>query len=134
MPVDYDIYPEPLVEFIKTTLLAPISNLAVGFPWDFSAMVVCETGSWQDVIKMDLKVPYFHGHFLKVKTGAKSDGSQVFSPPKSPTEFVLIIDHEQWIQAEEYNENSRSTYQQTESIHLVCMLQKFTFNFTKLIN
>ena len=105
MPVDYNIYPEHLVELIKTTLLAPISNLGVGFSWDFSSMVIRETGSWQDVMKMDLKDPYFHGRCLKVKTGAKSDGSQVFSPPKSPTEFVFIIDREQWIQAEEYNKN-----------------------------
>jgi hypothetical protein len=65
MPVDYDIYPGTLGEFIKTTLLAPISNLAKGFPWDFSTMVIRETGSWQDVMKTDLNVPYFHGRFLK---------------------------------------------------------------------
>ena len=64
-------------------------------------------------MKMDLKVPHFYGHFLKVKTGAKLDGSWVFLPPKSPMEFVLIIDHEQWIQAKEYSKNLRSTYQQT---------------------
>jgi len=122
MPVDYDIYPGTLGEFIKTTLLAPISDLVKGFPWDFSTMVIRETGSWQDVMKTDLNVPYFHGRFLKRKPSAKSNGSLVFSPPRTPIEFTLIIDREQWIQAEEYNENPRSTYQPTESMRSVCVL------------
>jgi len=61
MPVDYSIHPDALVEFIKTTLLTPVQKLVKGFPWDFSTMVSCETGGWQDVMKTDHNIPYFQG-------------------------------------------------------------------------
>lgn len=122
MPISYDIYPGAFVDFIKTTLYTPISKLAEGFPWDFSTMVIREAGSWQDVMRMDPGIPYFDGRFLKTKTGAKSDGSQVFSPPKAPIEFVMIIDRDQWLRAEEYNENPRSTYEPAVSMCSVCTL------------
>ncbi|KDR77554.1 hypothetical protein GALMADRAFT_138645 [Galerina marginata CBS 339.88] len=111
MPVDYEILPFALSEFIKVTLLPPLSKLIPGFSWDFSPMVVRETSSWQDILKMDPSVPYFQGRFLKVKTGAKSDGSRVFSAPKNPIEFSLIVNRDQWLQAEEYQENQNSGYQ-----------------------
>jgi len=83
-------------------------------------MVVRETASWQDVMKMDPSIPYFHGRFLKVKTGAKSDGSQVFSAPKIPIEFALIVDRDQWLRAEEYGKNQKtSNYRPLESLRSV---------------
>lgn len=103
MAVDYDIFPQALVDFAHTTLLPPLTEFAKGFGWDFSKMVVRETTSWQDVMKVDLVVPYFQGRFMKPKPGAKSgDGALMFAPPKNPVEFTLIIDHEQWLQSEEF--------------------------------
>ena len=49
--------------------------------------------------------PYFHGRFLKEKPGLKADGALVFSPPKTPVKFSLIVDHTQWMEAEDYWEN-----------------------------
>lgn len=108
MAVEYDIQPLALVDFIKATLLPSLSSLFEGFPWDFSKMAVRETASWQDVTKVDPTPPYFHGRFLKAKQGAKADGALIFSPPKNPVEFSLIVDHEQWMEAEEYQENKVS--------------------------
>ena len=31
----------------------------------------------------------------------------MFSPPKNPIEFSLIVDHDQWIQAEEFIEDKK---------------------------
>ncbi len=42
-----------LGHFIKETLLPPLSKLVEGFPWDFSSMIIRETGSWQDISKVD---------------------------------------------------------------------------------
>jgi len=120
MPVDYDIHPPALADFIKSTLLQPLSNLFKGFPWDFSAMVIHETASWQDILKMDRNVPYFHGRFIKVKTGAKSDGSLIFSAPKNPIEFSLVIDRDQWLEAEEYQDNQSLQYIGETPIRSVC--------------
>lgn len=108
MAVEYDIQPLDLVEFIKTTLLPSLSNLIEGFPWDFSKMAVRETASWQDIMKVDPATPYFHGRFLKAKNGAKADGALIFSPPKTPIEFSLIVDREQWMEAESYEESKVS--------------------------
>lgn len=105
MAVEYDIQPHALIEFIKAILLPSLSGLFVGFPWDFSKMAVRETSSWQDVMKVDPAAPYFNGRFLKAKPGAKADGALLFSPPKTPVEFSLIVDHEQWMEAEDYQEN-----------------------------
>jgi hypothetical protein len=70
-------------------------------------MVVRENSVWQDVLKVpNLSLPYFHGRFLKAKSGAKSDGTQTFQGPKTPIEFLLIIDHDQWLQAEMFKENA----------------------------
>ena len=102
MAVEYDIQPRALIDFIKATLLPSLSSLFVGFPWDFSKMAVRETASWQDVMKVDPATPYFHGRFLKAKPGAKADGALLFSPPKTPVEFSLIVDHEIWMEAEDY--------------------------------
>ena len=79
-----------------------------GFPWDFSKMAIRETASWQDVMKVDPTIPYFHGRFLKAKHSAKSEGALVFNPPKTPVEFSLIVDHDQWMEAEGYQENKES--------------------------
>ena len=54
------------------------------------------------IMKVDLATPYFHGRFLKAKPGAKADGALLFSPPKTPVEFSLIVDHEIWMEAEDY--------------------------------
>ena len=99
MPVDYDIFPGSLAQFIKATLLSPLTGLFEDFPWDLSKMVVRETASWQDIMKVDMSVPYFQGRFLKAKPGraAKSDGTLIFSPPKNPIEFSLIVDRDQWM-------------------------------------
>ena len=105
MAVEYDIQPHALIDFIKAILLPSLTNLSVGFPWDFSKMAVRETASWQDVMKVDPASPYFHGRFLKAKPGAKADGALLFSPPKTPVEFSLIVDHDQWMEAEDYREN-----------------------------
>ena len=56
-------------------------------------------------MKVDPATPYFHRRFLKAKSGAKVDGVLIFSPPKTPVEFSLIVDHEQWMEAEDYQEN-----------------------------
>lgn len=106
MAVEYDIQPRALTDFIKTTLLPPLSSLFEGFPWDFSKMEVRETTSWQDVMKVDPATPYFHGRFLKAKAGPKADGALVLSPPKTPVEFSLIVDRAQWMEAEDYRENN----------------------------
>lgn len=119
MAVDYEIYPHALADFIKSNLLPPLSKLYEGFPWDFLMMIVRETASWQDLTKMDPSLPYFHGRFLKVKTGAKSDGTHVFSAPKNPIEFSLIVDRDQWLRAEDYGENQKSDYRPVESMHSV---------------
>lgn len=105
MAVEYDIQPRTLIDFIKATLLPSLSGLFEGFPWDLSKMAVRETASWQDVTKVDPDKPYFHGRFLKPKPGPKADGALVFSPPKSPVEFSLIVDRAQWMEAEDYQEN-----------------------------
>ena len=115
MAVEHDILPHALVEFIKATLLPSLSGLFLGFPWDFSKMAVRESTSWQDVMKVDPATPYFDGRFLKAKPGAKNEGVFVFSPPKNPVEFSLIVDHEQWIEAEDYQENKVSNQSQTNS-------------------
>ena len=105
MAVEYDIKPHALTDFIKATLLPSLSSLFEGFPWDFSKMAVRETASWQDVMRVDPATPYFHGRFLKAKPGPKADGSLIFSPPKTPVEFSLIVDCAQWMEAEDYQEN-----------------------------
>ena len=53
-------------------------------------------------MKVDPATPYFHGRFLKAKPGAKVDGALLFSPPKTPVEFSLIVDHKKWMEAEDY--------------------------------
>ena len=108
MAVEYDIQPRALVDFIKATLFPSLSSLFEGFPWDFSKMAFRETASWQDVMNVDRDTPYFHGRFLKAKPGAKSDSALVFPLPKTPVEFSLIVDHEQWMEAEGYQENKAS--------------------------
>jgi len=115
MAVDYEIYPQDLSEFIKATLLTPLSKFAEGFPWNFSTMVVREFTSWQDVMKMNPSIPYFNGRFLKVKPGAKSDGSRVFSTPTKPIEFSLVVDREQWLAAEGYLEDQQSNFKPSVS-------------------
>jgi hypothetical protein len=135
MAVDYEIYPQDLNEFIKTTLLTPLSKFAEGFPWNFSTMVVREFTSWQDVMKTNPSIPYFFGRFLKVKTGAKSDGSRVFAAPVKPIEFSLVVDREQWLAAEEYMEGLQSNYKPSVSHRSnpsVCSF--FTFQLSILIS
>ena len=110
MAVDYEIYPQNLSEFIKATLLTLLSKFAEGFPWNFLTTVVREFTSWQDVMKMNPSIPYFNGRFLKVKPGAKSDGSQIFSTPTKPIEFSLVVDREQWLAAKEYLEDQQSNF------------------------
>jgi hypothetical protein len=119
MPVDYEILPYSLSEFIKSTLLPPLSELIKGFPWDFSTMVIRETTSWQDIMKVDPSVPYFHGRFLKVKTGAKSDGTRIFAAPKNPIDFSLVVDRDQWLKAEDYHDNGIPTYRPLDSTRSV---------------
>ena len=134
MAVDYEIYPQDLNEFIKMTLLTPLSKFAEGFPWNFSTMVVREFTSWQDIMKVNPSNPYFFGRFLKAKTGAKSDGSRIFSAPTKPIEFSLVIDREQWLAAEEYLDR-QSNYKPSVSQHLnpsVCSI--FTLQFSNLIS
>ena len=128
MAVDYEIYPQDLNEFVKMILLTPLSKFAEGFPWNFSSMVVREFTSWQDVMKMNLSVPYFSGRFLKVKTGAKSDGSRVFSVLTKPIEFSLVVDRKQWLAAEEYLEGLQSNYKSSVSQRLNPSVRSF-FNF-----
>jgi hypothetical protein len=96
------IYPVIHQDYPSCTLA-----LVKGFPWDFSTI---QTGSWQDVMKMD-NVPW---------SLFDSDGSLVFSPPRTPIEHLDY--RPRWIQAEEYNENPRSTYRPTESMRSVCVL------------
>ena len=120
MSIDYEIYPCALIDFVKSMLYTPLSGLFEGFPWDFSKMAVQETASWQDVMKMDPGIPYFHGRFLKVKTGAKSDGSLVYSFPKNPIKFSMIVNHDQWLRAEEYLEDKGSNYNPVQSMCSVC--------------
>lgn len=114
MAVNYSIYPHALYDFAKTTLLAPLTDWAKGFPWDFSKVVVRETATWQDVLKADLSVPYFNNRFLRAKPASKSDGSLVFVAPKNPVEFCLLFDQEQWLEAEEFVEKSIAALQ---SVH-----------------
>lgn len=108
--MDYEILPGALAHFIKETLLSPLTGLFEDFPWDLSKMAVRETASWQDITKVDMSVPYFQGRFLKAKSGraTKTDSTLMFSPPKNPIEFSLIVDHDQWIQAEEFIEDKKS--------------------------
>jgi hypothetical protein len=135
MAVDYEIYPQDLNEFIKMTLLTPLSKFAEGFPWNFSTMVVREFTSWQDVMKMDPSIPYFFGRFLIVKTGAKSDGSRVPSAPTKPIEFSFVVDHEQWLAAEEYLEDLQSNYKPSVSQCLNPSVRSFfTFQLSILIS
>jgi len=134
MAVDYEIYPQDLSEFIKATLLTPLSKFAEGFPWNFSTMVVREFTSWQDVMKMNPSIPYFNGRFLKAKPGAKSDGSRVFSTPTKPIEFSLVVDREQWLAAEEYIEDQQSNFEPSVSQRLnstaVCSFSSLNLNFS----
>lgn len=134
MAVDYEIYPQDLNEFIKTTLLTPLSKFVGGFPWNFSTMVVREFTSWQDIMKTNPSIPYFFGRFLKVKTGARSDGSQVFSAPTKPIEFSLVVDREQWLAAEDYLEDLQSNYKPSVLHGLTPLVRSsFTFQLSILI-
>lgn len=101
MPVDYDILPLQLSDFVKSIMAPHLTSLCPGFPWDLSSMEVWEFKIWQDVLKMPLSLPYFFGKFLKTKPGTKKDAGQVvFSPHSQPLEFVLVIDSNQWLQSE----------------------------------
>ena len=71
-------------------------------------MVVCEKDTWQDVGRVqDLGVPYFGNRFLKAKPGtsrsvAKSLDAVVFTAPKKPVDFVVVIGALQYIAADEH--------------------------------
>jgi hypothetical protein len=121
MPVDYNIMPQSLVQTIKSNLVRPLSEFCPGFPWDFSsrATKVREANIWQDVEQADPSRPYFYGRFLKQKTGAKSDGSLIFSQPKGAIDFALIIKNAQWLQVEDYKENMAQDQAGPVETHLV---------------
>ncbi|PPQ92745.1 hypothetical protein CVT25_003732 [Psilocybe cyanescens] len=61
MEVEYEICPPALSLLIKESFLPPLQKLFYEFPWDFSTITVCETGSWHDISKMDPFIPYFQG-------------------------------------------------------------------------
>ena len=102
------IQPQELIATIKSAIIPGLKQHAIGFPWDFDVMVVCEKDTWQDVGRVpDLGVPYFGNRFLKAKPGtsrsaAKSLDMVVFMAPKKPVDFVVVIGALQYLAADEH--------------------------------
>jgi len=71
-------------------------------------MVIREKDTWQDIGRVqDLGVPYFGNRFLKAKPGtsrsaAKSLDAVIFTAPKKPIDFVVVIGALQYIAADEH--------------------------------
>ncbi|PPQ67554.1 hypothetical protein CVT26_006855 [Gymnopilus dilepis] len=119
MAVDYSISPLALFDFAKSTLLTELTKWSRTFAWDLSDVTLRETATWQDVLKVDLSVPYFSNRFLKRKPGSKSDGSLMVVPPKLPIEFCLLLDEEQWLSAEKFVQDPIASSQSTTSVRPV---------------
>ncbi|KAH9481781.1 Myosin heavy chain kinase C [Psilocybe cubensis] len=109
--VDYGLTPQELAQAIRSCVIKPLTKLFPGFPWDFSKSRVRETAIWQDILaNRDLTEPYFQGRFLKAKSGKSAAGTYTFSPPNKPVSFIVIIDRNQWIEAERMTQDSDAAY------------------------
>jgi hypothetical protein len=71
-------------------------------------MIIREKDTWQDVGRvLDQGASYFGTRFLKAKPGmsrgvAKGLDTEVFTAPKKPIDFVVVIGALQYIAADEH--------------------------------